>query len=155
MRRRLIQAAVVLVVVFAAAQLVRPDRTNAPTDPARTIRAHVAETSPLPAVLDRACGDCHSNNTVWPSYAHVAPLSWVMARAVAQGRRAVNYSEWGGYSPRQQRTLLAASCDDASTGRMPGGAWTLLHPEARLSSEDVETICAAARNGETNTAQQR
>jgi len=155
MRRRLIRAAVVLVVLFAAAQLVRPDRTNPPTDPARTIRAHVAETSQLPAVLDRACGDCHSNNTAWPSYAQVAPLSWVMARAVAEGRRAVNYSEWGGYSPGQQRTMLDASCNDASTGRMPGGAWTLLHPEARLSSQDVETICAAARNGETNTAQQR
>ena len=155
MRRRLIQTAVVLVVVFAAAQLVGPDRTNPPTDPGRTIRAHVAETSQLPAVLDRACGDCHSNNTTWPSYAQVAPLSWVMARAVADGRRAVNYSEWGGYSPGQQRTLLAASCDDASTGRMPGGAWTLLHPEARLSSQDIETICAAARQVDTNTARQR
>ena len=155
MSKRLMQAVVVLVVVFAAAQLVRPERTNPPTDPSRTIRAHVADTSRLPAVLDRACGGCHSNNTAWPSYAEIAPLSWVMARAVAEGRNAVNYSEWGGYSPGQQRTLLAASCDDASTGRMPGGAWTLLHPEARLSSQDIETICAAARQVETNTAEQR
>src|SRR5262245_3352768 len=155
MRTRLTQAAVLFVVVFAAAQLVRPERANPPTDPNRTIRAHVADTSQLPAVLDRACGDCHSNNTVWPSYAQIAPLSWVLARAVAEGRSAVNYSEWGGYSPSQQRTLLATSCDDASTGRMPGGAWTWLHPEARLSSQDIETICAAARQVETNTARQR
>jgi hypothetical protein len=155
MGRRLKQAAIVLVVVFAAAQLVRPERTNPTTDPSRTIRAHVADTSQLPAVLDRACGDCHSNNTVWPSYARVAPLSWVLARAVAEGRSAVNYSEWGAYSPGQQRTLLAASCDDAKTGRMPGGAWMLLHPEARLSSQDIETICAASRRVETNAAEQR
>jgi hypothetical protein len=114
MRRRLIRASVLFVVVFAGAQLVGPDRTNPATDPARAIRAHVAE-----------------------------------------GRRAVNYSEWGGYSPGQQRTLMAASCDDASTGRMPGGAWTLLHPEARLSSQDIETICAAARQVDTNKAEQR
>jgi hypothetical protein len=82
-------------------------------------------------------------------------LSWVLARAVSEGRSAVNYSEWGGYSAAQRRTLLAASCDDASTGRMPGGAWTLLHPEARLSTEDIKTICAAARQVETNTAEQR
>ncbi|HEU5256202.1 MAG TPA: heme-binding domain-containing protein, partial [Vicinamibacterales bacterium] len=137
------------------AQLVGPDRTNPATDPARAIRAHVAETSQLPAVLDRACGECHSNDTVWPSYAQVAPLSWVLAAAVAEGRNAVNYSEWGAYSPSQQRTLLAASCDDASSGKMPGGAWTLLHPEARLSNQDVQTICAAARQIETNTARQR
>ena len=155
MRKRLRQAAVVFIVAFAAAQLVRPERTNPATDPARTIRAHVGETSQLPAVLDRACGECHSNSTEWPSYAQVAPLSWVLARAVAEGRSAVNYSEWGGYSLGQQRTLLAASCDDASTGKMPGSAWTLLHPEARLSSQDIETICAAARQVETNTAQQR
>jgi len=155
MRRRLVQATVLFVVVFAAAQLVRPERTNPATDPTRTIRAHVAETSQLPVVLDRACGECHSNSTEWPSYARIAPLSWVLARAVAEGRSAVNYSEWGGYSPGQQRTLLAASCDDASTGKMPGGAWTLLHPEARLSSRDIEHICAAARQVDTNTAEQR
>jgi heme-binding protein len=155
MSRRLNQAAVVFVAVFAAAQLVRPERTNPTTDPRRTIRAHVADASQLPAVLDRACGECHSNDTVWPSYAQIAPVSWVLARAVAEGRSAVNYSEWGAYSPGQQRTLLAASCDDAATGKMPGGAWTLLHPEARLSSEDIETICGASRHVETNTAEQR
>jgi hypothetical protein len=155
MRRRLMQAAVLFVVVFAAAQLVRPQATNPATDSGRTIRAHVADTSQLPAVLDRACGECHSNNTIWPSYAHIAPLSWVLARAVAEGRSAVNYSEWGGYSLGQQRTLLAASCNSVSTGRMPVGAWTLLHPEATLSSQDIETICGAARQVENNRAEQR
>jgi len=155
MSRRLTQAAVVFVALFAAAQLLRPERSNPTTDPSRTIQAHVPNSSQLPAVLDRACGDCHSNNTVWPSYAQIAPLSWVLARAVAEGRSAVNYSKWGAYSPGQRRTLLAASCHDASTGRMPGGAWTLLHPEARLSSQDIETICAASRQVETNTAEQR
>lgn len=155
MSRRLKQTAIVFVIVLAAAQLVRPERANPPTDPTRTIRAHMGDASGLPAVLDRACGECHSNDTVWPSYARVAPVSWVLARAVAEGRNAVNYSEWGAYSPSQQRTLLAASCDDASSGKMPGGAWTLLHPEARLSNQDIKTICAAAQQVETNTAQQR
>jgi hypothetical protein len=156
MSRRLKQAAVLFVVVFAAAQLVRPEPANPATDPSRAIRAHVAPASQLPALLDRACGECHSNTTtVWPWYAQIAPVSWVMARAVTEGRNAVNFSEWAVYSPNQQRTLLAASCDDASTGRMPGGAWTLLHPEARLSDQDVQTICAAARQVETNTAEQR
>ncbi|HEU5257346.1 MAG TPA: heme-binding domain-containing protein, partial [Vicinamibacterales bacterium] len=119
MSRRLKQAAVVFIVLFAAAQLVRPERANPTTDPSRTIRAHMGDASGLPAVLDRACGECHSNTTTWPSYAQIAPVSWVLARAVAEGRRAVNYSEWGAYSPGQQRTLMAASCDDASSGKMP------------------------------------
>jgi hypothetical protein len=143
MSRRMRQAAVAFVVVFAAAQLVRPDRRNPPTDATRTIQAH-AGASRLGAVLDRACRDCHTNATVWPRYTEVAPLSWLMAYGVTKGREAVNFSEWGAYSPDAQRTLLQASCEDVSEGKMPG-AYTWLHPETRLSAHDIETICTAAR----------
>jgi len=144
--RRLKQAAIVFLVFLAAAQLVRPGRANPPTDADRTIQAQVGTASGLTAVLDRACRDCHSNATVWPWYTHIAPVSWLMAYGVAKGRKAVNFSEWGSYRPEQQRTLLSLSCRDASTGKMPG-PYTLLHPEMRLSTKDVETICAAATFG--------
>ena len=100
-------------------------------------------------MLGRSCRDCHSNNAVWPSYAQVAPLSWLMARGVAEGRKAVNFSDWGGYSPAAQRTLLSASCDDASSGKMPG-PYALVRPETKLSPQDIETICAAARQAEAD-----
>jgi hypothetical protein len=149
--RRLKQAAIVIVAVFAAAQLVRPERTNPTTDVSRTIQAHMPTGSGLVAVLDRSCRDCHSNGTVWPWYTQVAPLSWLMAQAVREGRNAVNFSEWAGYQPAQQRLLLALSCEDATNGKMPG-AYTLLRPETRLSPQDVETICAAARQADTRAA---
>jgi len=151
MSRRVKQAAVVFVIVFAAAQLVRPGRANPVTDSARTIRAHMGTASGLVAVLDRSCNDCHSNQTVWPPYTQVAPLSWLMAYAVGEGRKAVNFSEWAGYSPEEQRTLLTLSCQDASEGKMPG-IYTLLHPEMRLSAQDIETICKAAGQAAPNTA---
>jgi len=151
MNRRLKQAAVVFVVAFAAAQLVRPDRTNPATDASRTIEAQVGTASGLVAVLDRACGDCHSNDTVWPWYTQIAPASWLMAYGVKEGRKAVNFSEWASYQPALQRTLLSASCEDASTGKMPG-PYTLLRPETRLSASDVETICASARQAEAAAA---
>jgi Haem-binding domain len=149
MSRRLKQAAVVFVIVFAAAQLVRPQRTNPATDASRTIHALVGTSSGLTAVLDRSCRDCHSNETVWPWYTQIAPLSWLMARGVAEGRKAVNFSEWAGYPPEVQRTLLSVSCQDVSSGKMPG-PYTLLRPETRLSSQDIEMICAAARQVEAN-----
>jgi hypothetical protein len=68
-----------------------------------------------------------------------------------KGRKAVNFSEWAAYSPEQQRLLLAASCDDATSGRMPG-PYTLLHPETRLSAQDVQTICATARQADAHAA---
>jgi hypothetical protein len=151
MSTRLKQAALVLVVVFAAAQLVRPSRENPPTDLSRTIQAHVGTASGLGTILDRACSDCHSNATVWPWYTQIAPVSWLMSYGVSKGRKAVNFSEWAAYQPEQQRVLLMESCQDVSQGRMPG-AYTLLHPEMRLSTRDIETICAAARQAEADTA---
>ena len=152
--RRFKQAALVLVVVFVAAQFVRPDQSNPTTDPGRSIRAHAATASELPAVLDRSCRDCHSNNTVWPWYTQIAPASWLMARGVAEGRKAVNFSEWASYPADVQRVLLSVSCEDAKSGKMPG-PYTLLRPETRLSPEDVETICAAARLADARAANGR
>lgn len=149
MRRRLIHVVVVLVVLFAAAQLVRPSRANVPTDPSRTIQAHAGTTgSGLVVVLDRACGDCHSNSAVWPWPTRIAPVSWLMAYEITQGRKAVNFSEWAGYQPALRQKLLVESCRDATTGKMPG-PYALLRPITRLSAADIETICAAARKTET------
>jgi hypothetical protein len=156
MSRRLKQVAlavvVVLIAAIAAAQLVRPERTNPAIDVTRTLQAQVGATSELVAVVDRSCGDCHSNGTVWARYTRVAPLSWVIARGVTEGRKAVNFSEWGAYPPDARRAQLAASCRDAATGKMPMRAYLLLRPEARLSPQDVQTICAAAREGEPRAA---
>lgn len=156
MSRRLTQVAlvvvVVLVAVVAAAQLVRPERTNPAIDPTRTLQAQPGATSSLVAVVDRACGDCHSNGTVWARYTRAAPLSWVIARGVTEGRKAVNFSNWAGYSPDARRALLAASCRDAENGTMPMRAYLMLRPEARLSPQDVETICAAARESRPRAA---
>ncbi len=145
MNRRLKQAAAVFVIVLAGTQLVRPERTNPVTDASRTIQART--TSRLASILDRSCRDCHSNKTVWPWYTKVAPVSWMMAYGVRKGRAAVNFSEWAAYPPQQQGTLLALSCEDASKGKMPG-PWTLLHPEAKLSNQDIDAICSAARQAE-------
>jgi hypothetical protein len=145
MKRGLELTAVIFVVLFVAAQLVRPERANPAIDTSRTIQAHLGTASGLVAVLDRACGDCHSNETIWPWYTQIAPVSWLISRGVAEGRKAVNFSEWAACQPGQQRALLVASCRDATNGKMPGSPWTLLHPEAKLSVQDIESICAAAR----------
>ena len=143
---------VVLGLAFAAAQFVRPEYATAATDPSHTLQAQVGTPKGLAAVVDRACGDCHSNVTTSGWYTRVAPLSWIMARAVTEGRKAVNFSEWVTYSPVQQRALLTASCQDAINGTMPVRAYTRLRPDAQLSPQDVETICAASRQFERNAA---
>jgi hypothetical protein len=147
MTRLLKRAAIAFVIVFAAAQLVRSEHANPAIDPAHTLRAQLGSDSGLVTIVDRACRDCHSNETVWPTswYTQIAPVSWAIANGVAEGRRVLNFSEWATYSPARQQMLLAASCHTAMDGTMPGSIWTLLQPGARLSAPDIETICAAAR----------
>jgi hypothetical protein len=147
--RRLLQAVVAVVAVLVAAQFIRPDRTNPPIDPDSNIAAQPGISTNLVDILDRSCGDCHSNSTVWPWYANIAPLSWLMAYGVNEGRKAVNFSSWAGYSASQQRALLTESCKDVRSGKMPG-LYTALRPETRLSSQDIDTICAAARKAEAD-----
>ena len=144
MNRRLKQVALGVLVVVVAAQLIRPNRANPPTDASRTLQAQVGTANGLVAVLDRSCGDCHSNNTVWPWYTEIAPLSWLMAYAVNEGRRVVNFSEWTAYTADQQQVLLAQSCGAALQRTMPG-AYTWVRPATRLSPQDIEVICAAPR----------
>jgi hypothetical protein len=91
---------------------------------------------------------------VWPWYTEIAPLSWLMASGVAEGRKAVNFSEWAAYPPSAQRALLSASCQDATDGKMPG-PYAILRPATRLSTQDIETICSAARQADANAADRR
>lgn len=147
MSRRLTQSVVALVVVLLVAQFIRPARANPPTDTSRTIQAQPGMNG-VGAVVDRSCGDCHSNATEWSSwYTQIAPLSWLMAHEVSAGRNAVNFSNWAAYTPEQQRILLAVSCDDVKNGKMPG-PYPYFKPQTRLSAEDVQMICAAARQPE-------
>jgi heme-binding protein len=153
MWRRLVKGAVVLVlvvVVIVASQLVRPAQAIPVTDPTHTIGSQLETGDALVAILDRSCGDCHSSSTAWPRYMQVAPLSWVAALAEKDGRKAVDFSEWTGYSPEQRRSLLVLSCQTASTGTMPIRAYTWLRPAARLSPQDIETICAASHQPEAS-----
>ncbi len=156
MRRRLTGAVVVIIALFAGAQLIRPGRANPSPNPTHTIQSQLGDAPALAAVVSRSCGDCHSNTTAWsawPWYARMAPVSWVLARGVGEGRKAVDFSEWAGYGPRQRRALLTLSCRDATEGKMPMSAYMLLKPEAKLSPQDVATICAAAREGGADQGQ--
>jgi hypothetical protein len=77
-----------------------------------------------------------------------------MAYGVNEGRKAVNFSDWAGYSPGQQRKLLTDSCQDVMAGKMPG-PYPALRPETRLSSQDIDTICAAAQKPEADAGHAR
>jgi hypothetical protein len=82
----------------------------------------------------RACFDCHSNETVWPWYSNVAPVSWLVQRDVDEGREELNYSEWN--RPQEAEE----SAETVLEGSMPPRSYLLTHSEARLTDADLETL---------------
>jgi len=136
--KRLVLAPVFVLLVI---QIFRPARTNPPIDPKREIHASLAVDSSVAIVLARSCNDCHSNRTVWPWYSHVAPASWLVVSDVNRGRKALSFSEWSMYGPKQQQEHLREICKEVTEGEMPGFSYTLMHRSATLSKAEVADVC--------------
>jgi heme-binding protein len=122
-------------------QFVRPDRANPPVNPAHATLLAKAPAD-VRAVFDRSCRDCHSNETRWPLYSQVAPMSWLVASHVHEGRDRFNYSEWSTYDSDEQDKLLGSMCTLTRKGRMPLPSYLLIHRDATLAPADVPAICA-------------
>lgn len=133
---------VALVALLAIAQLFRPSRENPPIDPALGLRASGHITPDAMAVLERGCRDCHSSETVWPWYSNVAPVSWLLVNHVREGRREFNYSNWGSLRPDKASHILEKMCEEVTKGGMPLPSYVPLHPDARLTPDDVTKLCA-------------
>jgi hypothetical protein len=133
--------AIALAVIFAALQFIRPARTNPPVDEARTLQAHSSLTPEVAAILNRSCNDCHSNQTRWPWYSNVAPVSWFVINHVNDGRRQMNFSDWAQYDRSEQENYLRKICREVKSGDMPIHSYLWLHGDAKLSAEDVKILC--------------
>ena len=94
------------------------------------------------AIIQRACKDCHSNETRWPWYSHIAPASWLVARDVKKGREKLNFSDWT--SRERSPNEVEEICDAVTNGSMPLRGYRLMHREATLSKHDIDAICAWA-----------
>jgi mono/diheme cytochrome c family protein len=87
------------------------------------------------ALVARACFDCHSNETRWPWYSQVAPVSWLVREHVEEGRDKLNFSEWNRSNQEADEAAEAVS-----KGEMPLASYLLLHPSARLSPDEKRAI---------------
>ena len=141
------RAVIAGVVVFVLAQFVPygRDHDNPP------VRASVEWPSASSERLARAaCYDCHSNETEWPWYSNVAPMSWLLQRDVDNGRAAVNFSEWD--LPQEEADDLHDTVED---GSMPPRQYLPTHPEARLSEAEKRELEEALRAVEETAVDRR
>lgn len=129
--RRVLGLALVALVI---AQAFRIDQANPP------VQQDVAAPPEVEGLLRRACYDCHSNETVWPWYSHVAPVSWLLARDVREGRRELNFSTWNAYDAKKKTKKLKETAEEVAEGEMPPWFYAAVHRHAALSVADAERL---------------
>jgi hypothetical protein len=125
-----------LVLIGVGIQFVPVNRTNPPVVAGQAL-------SPPPAVaaiMQVACYDCHSNETRWPWYAYVAPMSWLVTNHVTEGRAHMDFSTWGSYKPEKQANFLRGVDDAVTNGWMPLESYLLIHRDAVLTPAQAKTV---------------
>jgi mono/diheme cytochrome c family protein len=96
-------------------------------------------------LAQRACFDCHSNETTWPWYSYVAPASWLVIHHVDDGRRRLNFSEWDQPNENEREITKTISSD-----QMPLWDYLLLHPEAKLTDAEQQVLLDGLKQTLTN-----
>jgi len=132
--------ALALLAVLIAMQLYRPEKNSTKGDLKTTF---LTETNPPPVVrslLENACYDCHSNNTSYPWYNYIAPVSYWMAGHVNHGKEELNFSEWEVYTKKKKDHKLEEIIEMIEEDEMPLKEYRWTHDAARLTAEQKEAI---------------
>lgn len=133
-----------LTVVLLVIQLIPTDLPANTTDnPGDIIKAGLVSQD-VAILLKTSCYSCHSNETKYPWYSHVAPASWLVARDVRAGRDELNFSSWQEYDLQKILGKLDDLTSEVGEGRMPLGIYTLMHPSAKLDDTQRKLIVAWA-----------
>lgn len=129
----------VLAFAFVAIQFVPVEAMeNPPSQPPLEEPPEVVE------ILKRACYDCHSNETKWPWYSRIAPMSWLVAYDVVEGRSGLNFSEWPDQDDDDRQFNRESALESIVDGDMPPWFYLPMHPEAVLSDKDMAVLTAWA-----------
>jgi len=131
-------ALLALVALFGGAQLIPSERTNPP------VSGEIVTPEAVTAILRRCCYDCHSNETEWPWYAGIAPMSWRVASDVTAGRERLNFSEWQSLDEPKRRERLKQIWREVETGRMPIALYGFMHGDSRPAPSELEELHAWA-----------
>jgi len=125
---------IVVIILLVGIQFVPMSKTNPP------VTGEIKAPENVMQILRTSCYDCHSNEVVWPWYSNIAPMSWLVVYDVSEAREHINFSEWQSYSAEDKADDIEEIWEEVEEGHMPLWYYLPLHPEARLSDKDKETL---------------
>lgn len=97
-------------------------------------------------ILNKACKDCHSNNTRYPWYNNIQPVAWWLDHHVKEGKHELNFNEIGSYPLRRQYHKFEEIVSQVKEGEMPLSSYTLIHSDAKLTDQEKATLTAWANS---------
>lgn len=119
---------------FIGLQFAQEPKTNPP------VTAEIVVPDDLKNILRISCYDCHSNETKWPWYSYIAPVSYLIVDDVKEGRAKLNFSEWGKYDEAKKIKLKEEIWEEIEKDDMPLPVYTFLHPDSKMDFIKKEKI---------------
>lgn len=132
----------ILIAALVIIQFFRIDKTTIPVDVTKDFISVTHPPARVAEIIKISCYDCHSNQTNYPWYTNVAPLSWWIGHHIEEGREHLNLSNWGNYSKKKAAHKLEEFYEEVEKGEMPLEFYTKIHSETKLSDEDKEVLIA-------------
>jgi len=131
---------ITLLVILVVIQFFHPAKNISTSRPANDIELAYNEPENVRTILDKACNDCHSNNTRYPWYNNIQPVAWWLESHVSDGKRGLNFNEFTTYRISKQYHRMQDIIDEVKEGDMPLGSYTLIHADARLTGQEKTTL---------------
>ena len=138
MKRILKYIGVFLLVILVIIQFIRPEKNNGGLEGIVAFKTETRPSDKIFSILKKHCFDCHSNQTIYPWYAEIAPISYWLADHVNHGKEDFNMSAWDTYSIKKKDHKLEELIEEIEKGEMPLNSYTWIH--GNLSKKDKELL---------------
>lgn len=129
-----------LLAVFIIIQFFSIDKTNPPVDKSKDFLTLKKTPQDIAQLIRNSCYDCHSNETKYPWYTNIQPIAWYLKDHINEGREELNFSEFANYEPVRQAKKMRKSAHEIEEGEMPMESYTLIHQNAKLTSEQKQKL---------------
>lgn len=140
--RVLKKISIALLIVFIGIQFIPTTRNQSSDIQVTDIVKSFQVPEKIEKIFKTSCYDCHSNNTNYPWYNKMQPVAWFLEDHIKEGKSELNFSEFGAYSKRRQKSKFKSIASQIEDGEMPLSSYTMLHQDAKLSSNDKEEVLA-------------
>lgn len=130
----------IVVAVLVVIQFFRIDKTTQPVDVTKDFVSLTNPPARVVEIIKTSCYDCHSDQTNYPWYTNIAPVSWWIGHHIEEGKEHLNFSNWASYSAKKADHKLEEFYEEVEEGEMPLKSYTFLHGAAKLSEENKEIL---------------